>query len=76
MIVYYYSGHADELGILLADDPLQLPSLRDRLDQIPADVRSPYSTPVRPVRSRAVKSGRPRRRSSWTSRRTCAATRS
>jgi hypothetical protein len=38
-IVVYYSGHADEKGLLLGDDRYSYRSLRDRLDQIPADVR-------------------------------------
>jgi uncharacterized caspase-like protein len=35
----YYSGHADEKGLLLADDRYSYRTLRDRLDQVPADVR-------------------------------------
>ena len=38
-IVVYYSGHADEKGLLLGDDRYSYRTLRDRLDQIPADVR-------------------------------------
>lgn len=38
-IVLYYSGHADEQGLLLGDDRYSYRTLRDRLDQIPADVR-------------------------------------
>jgi len=38
-VVMYYSGHADEKGLLLGDDRYSYRSLRDRLDQIPADVR-------------------------------------
>ncbi len=38
-VVLYYSGHADELGLLLGDDRYSYRTLRDRLDQIPADVR-------------------------------------
>jgi Caspase domain len=38
-IVLYYSGHADELGLLLGDDRYSYQTLRDRLDEIPADVR-------------------------------------
>ena len=38
-IVVYYSGHADEKGLLLGDDRYSYQTLRDRLDQIPADVR-------------------------------------
>jgi Caspase domain len=35
----YYSGHADEKGLLLGEDRLSYRSLRDRLDEIPADVQ-------------------------------------
>ncbi len=38
-VLFYYSGHADERGLLLGDDRYSYLSLRDRLDQIPADVR-------------------------------------
>jgi hypothetical protein len=38
-IVVYYSGHADELGLLLGEDRYSYRTLRDRLDEIPADVR-------------------------------------
>jgi hypothetical protein len=38
-VVVYYSGHADEQGLLIGDDRYSYRSLRDRLDQIPADVR-------------------------------------
>ena len=38
-VVVYYSGHADEQGLLLGDDRYSYRTLRDRLDQIPADVR-------------------------------------
>jgi len=38
-VVLYYSGHADEQGLLLGDDRFSYRSLRDRLDEIPADVR-------------------------------------
>jgi hypothetical protein len=38
-VVVYYSGHADEKGLLLGEDRYSYVSLRDRLDQIPADVR-------------------------------------
>jgi len=38
-VVVYYSGHADEKGLLLGEDRYSYHSLRDRLDQIPADVR-------------------------------------
>jgi hypothetical protein len=38
-VILYYSGHADEKGLLLAEDRFSYRTLRDRLDQIPADVR-------------------------------------
>ena len=38
-VIVYYSGHADEQGLLLGDDRYSYRTLRDRLDQIPADVR-------------------------------------
>ncbi len=38
-LLLYYSGHADERGLLLGDDRYSYRTLRDRLDQIPADVR-------------------------------------
>ena len=38
-VIVYYSGHADEQGLLLGDDRYSYRTLRDRLDEIPADVR-------------------------------------
>ena len=38
-VIVYYSGHADEKGLLLGEDRFSYVSLRNRLDQIPADVR-------------------------------------
>lgn len=38
-VVFYYSGHADEKGLLLGDDRVSYQTLRDRLDDIRADVR-------------------------------------
>ena len=38
-VVLYYSGHADEQGLLIGADRYSYRTLRDRLDQIPADVR-------------------------------------
>ena len=38
-VLVYYSGHADEQGLLLGDDRYSYRSLRTQLDQIPADVR-------------------------------------
>src|SRR5262252_241635 len=38
-VILYYSGHADEQGLLLGNDRYSYRTLRDRLDEIPADVR-------------------------------------
>ncbi len=38
-VLVYYSGHADEKGLLLGEDRYSYASLRDRLDRMPADVR-------------------------------------
>lgn len=38
-VFVYYSGHADEKGLLLGDDRLSYRTLRDRLDELRADVR-------------------------------------
>ena len=38
-VLLYYSGHADEKGLLLGEDRYSYRSLRDRLDEVPADVR-------------------------------------
>src|SRR5207344_1520004 len=37
-VIVYYSGHADEQGLLLGSDRYSYRTLRDRLDAIPADV--------------------------------------
>lgn len=38
-VLFYYSGHADEKGLLLGEDRVSYRALRDRLDALPADVR-------------------------------------
>jgi hypothetical protein len=38
-MLFYYSGHADDKGLLLGEDRYSYRSLRDRLDEVPADVR-------------------------------------
>jgi hypothetical protein len=38
-VLVYYSGHADEKGLLLGDDRYSYRSLRDRLNEIQAEVR-------------------------------------
>lgn len=37
--IFYYSGHSDERGLLLADAEVSYAGLRARLDQLDADVR-------------------------------------
>jgi hypothetical protein len=38
-LIFYYSGHSDEEGLLLHGERLGYPELRARIEQIPADVR-------------------------------------
>ena len=38
-VLVYFSGHADDKGLLLGEDRYSYRSLRDRLDEVPADVR-------------------------------------
>jgi hypothetical protein len=38
-VFFYYSGHADEKGLLLGNDRLSYVTLRERLESVPADVR-------------------------------------
>jgi hypothetical protein len=38
-VVFYYSGHSDEEGLLLGPDRLSYMELRSQLDSLPADVR-------------------------------------
>ena len=38
-VFFYYSGHADDKGLLLGNDRLSYGTLRERLASIPADVR-------------------------------------
>lgn len=38
-LVFYYSGHADEKGLLLGEDRYSYRTLRDRLDAVPVEVR-------------------------------------
>jgi hypothetical protein len=39
VLIFYYSGHSDEDGLLLRGERLPYPELRARIEQIPADVR-------------------------------------
>jgi hypothetical protein len=38
-LIFYYSGHSDEEGLLLHGERLPYPELRARIEEIPADVR-------------------------------------
>lgn len=38
-VLFYYSGHADEEGLLLGEERFPYNSLRQMMDQVPADVR-------------------------------------
>jgi hypothetical protein len=38
-VFFYYSGHADEKGLLLENDRLSYLTLRERLESVPAEVR-------------------------------------
>jgi hypothetical protein len=75
-LVVYYSGHADEAGLLIGDDRYSYRTLRDRLDAIPADVRIAVLDACSSGAFTRLKSGRPRPRSSSTNRPTCAGMRS
>jgi hypothetical protein len=75
-VVVYYSGHADDQGLLLGVDRYPYRMLRDRLDAIPADVRIAVLDACASGAFTRLKGGRLRRRSSWTNRPPCAVTRS
>lgn len=38
-LLFYYSGHSDEKGLLLAGDRVDYPALRKQVQAVPADVR-------------------------------------
>src|SRR4029077_1469783 len=59
-VLLYYSGHADEKGLLFGDDRYSYRTLRDRLDLIPADVRIAVLEAASPGAFTRIKSGRPR----------------
>jgi hypothetical protein len=59
-VIVYYSGHADEKGLLLGEDRYSYRSLRDRLDQIPADVRIAVLDACASGAFTRIKSGRAR----------------
>ena len=59
-VIVYYSGHADEKGLLFGDDRYSYRTLRDRLDAIPADVRIAVLDACSSGAFTRIKSGRPR----------------
>ena len=59
-VLVYYSGHADEQGLLLGEDRYSYRSLRERLDQIPADVRIAVLDACASGAFTRIKSGKPR----------------
>jgi hypothetical protein len=59
-VLLYYSGHADEQGLLLGEDRYSYRTLRDRLDQIPADVRIAVLDACASGAFTRIKSGHPR----------------
>jgi hypothetical protein len=59
-VLVYYSGHADEQGLLIGDDRYSYRALRTRLDQIPADVRISVLDACASGAFTRIKSGRPR----------------
>ena len=38
-LIFYYSGHSDETGLLIGGDKIEYRVLREWIDQVPADVR-------------------------------------
>jgi Caspase domain len=59
-VIVYYSGHADEKGLLFGDDRYSYRTLRDRLDVIPADVRIAVLDACSSGAFTRIKSGKPR----------------
>jgi hypothetical protein len=59
-VLVYYSGHADEQGLLLGDDRYSYRSLREKMDQIPADVRIAVLDACASGAFTRIKSGRSR----------------
>src|SRR5204863_7883896 len=59
-VLFYYSGHADEKGLLFGDDRYSYRTLRDRLDVIPADVRIAVLDACSSGAFTRIKSGHPR----------------
>jgi Caspase domain len=73
-VIVYYSGHADEKGLLLGEDRYSYRSLRDRLDQIPADVRIVVLDACASGAFTRIKADGRVRRFSWTSPPACVVT--
>ena len=59
-VLVYYSGHADEQGLLIGDDRYSYRALRTRLDRIPADVRIAVLDACASGAFTRIKSGRTR----------------
>lgn len=59
-VVLYYSGHADETGLVFGGERYAYSTLRDRLAQIPADVRIAILDACSSGAFTRVKSGKPR----------------
>jgi hypothetical protein len=59
-LLVYYSGHADDKGLLLGEDRYSYRSLRDRLDDVPADVRIAVLDACASGAITRLKGGRPR----------------
>jgi Caspase domain len=59
-VLVYYSGHADEQGLLLGDDRYSYRALRTRLDRIPSDVRIAVLDACASGAFTRIKSGRSR----------------
>lgn len=60
-VLVYYSGHADEKGLLLGDDRFSYQSLRERLDDIRADVRIAVLDACASGAFTRLKGGKPRK---------------
>ena len=58
-VVVYYSGHADDRGLLLGGDRLSYQSLRAQIDDVPADVAGIFFAPS-PYHPAAIISPQPK----------------
>ncbi|MEZ4464912.1 MAG: hypothetical protein R3F43_10540 [bacterium] len=73
-LLFYYSGHSDESGLLLGGQRVGYATLRQRVDALPADVRIAIVDACASVPSPARKVASADRPSSWTRPPACAAT--